>query len=58
MSENRYYLITALKSNRRTKTWQRKSKQTEKDADPRGLHADGGHDDASYHVLHALYIFG
>ena len=36
----------------------KKSKQTEKDADPRGLHADGGHDDASYHVLHALYIFG
>lgn len=36
-----------------------KKKQADrKDADPRGLHAYGGHDDASYHVLHALYIFG
>ena len=25
---------------------------------PRRLHPYGGHDDASYYVLHALYLFG
>ena len=37
---------------------QKESKQTEENRPSRGLHAYGGHDDASYHILHALYISG
>ena len=36
----------------------KKASRQEKNEHPRGLHAYGGHDDASYHVLHALYITG
>lgn len=55
MDESHYYMITQLKQ-QGTNKWLRK-KANKRNECPRRLYAYGGYAYASYHVLHAVYIF-